>query len=122
VQTDTVRYANRSAPGRGEAYIAARWMHGEIAARSRLLNEFGDIELSKMPKESPVTGPMKTQPVEPASNVPTPVLPMMPTGKKLKKAPQPKQNPKTRAEAVRIAKAKITRRNSLRKQREALRG
>jgi hypothetical protein len=86
------------------------------------LNELGRIELSNMPKESPVTGPMRTQPVERASNVPTPVLPMMPMGGKLKKAPQPRQKTTTRTEAVRVAKAKITRRNSLRKQRQALKG
>jgi hypothetical protein len=82
-----------------------------------LLNKLAQIELSKMP----VTGPMKTQPVERASNMTTPVSPMMPTGGRLKNAPQPK-NKRTRAEAVRVAKAKITRRNSLRKQREAMRG
>jgi hypothetical protein len=48
-------------------------------------------------------------------------LPMMPTGRRLKEAPQPKKK-RTRTEAVRVAKAKITRRNSLRKQREALKG
>jgi hypothetical protein len=85
-------------------------------------NELDRIALSNMPKESPVTGPMITQPVERASNVPTPVLPMMPSGGKLKKAPQPRQKTTTRTEAVRVAKAKITRRNSLRKQRQALKG
>jgi hypothetical protein len=42
-------------------------------------------------------------------------------GGKLTNAPSPKQKSSTRTEAVRAAKAKITRRNSLRKQREALR-
>ena len=86
------------------------------------LNEFGQSELSSMPKSKPVTGPMRTQPVERASIMPTQVLPMMPTtGKKMKSTPQPNQKP-TRTEAVRVAKTKITRLNSLRKQREALRG
>jgi hypothetical protein len=78
------------------------------------LNKLAQIELSKMT----VTGPMKTQPVEHAANITTPVLP---TGGKSKNPPQPKKK-RTRTEAVRVAKAKITRRNSLRKQREALRG
>jgi hypothetical protein len=86
------------------------------------LNELGQRELSTMPKSRKATGPMRTQPVERASIMPTQVLPMMPTtGKEIKTAPQTNQKP-TRSEAVRIAKAKITRRNSLRKQREALRG
>jgi hypothetical protein len=88
----------------------------------RLLNELGQIELSTMPKSEPVTGPMRTQPVEPAANVATPVLPLMPAGGKLKKPPPSKQKLTTRTDAVRVAKAKIMRRNSLRKQREALRG
>jgi hypothetical protein len=74
-----------------------------------------------MPKNKPITGPMRTQPVQRASMMPTQVLPMMPTVGKVAKTPQPK--PKTtRTEAVRVAKARITRRNSLRKQREAMRG
>jgi hypothetical protein len=44
---------------------------------------------------------------------------MMPTAGKLKKLAQPKPEP-TRADEVRAAKARITRRNSLRKQRAAL--
>ncbi|HJZ20817.1 MAG TPA: hypothetical protein VJ226_07655, partial [Bradyrhizobium sp.] len=75
------------------------------------------IELSKMT----VTGPMKTQPVARASNITTPVLPMMPTDGTLKNTPPPEKK-RTRTEAVRVAKAKITRRNSLRKQREAMKG
>jgi hypothetical protein len=82
-----------------------------------LLNKLAQIELTKMK----VTGPMKTQPVERASNITTPVLPMRPTGGTLKNTPQPKKK-RTRTEAVRVAKAKITRRNSLRKQREAMKG
>jgi hypothetical protein len=62
---------------------------------------------------------MRTQPIEPASAVPTPTLPLMPVAGKVKKAALPKAKP-TRLEDVRIAKAKITRRNSLRKQRQAL--
>jgi hypothetical protein len=74
-----------------------------------------------MPKNRPTTGPMITQPIERASIMPTPVLPMMPTAGKAKTSMGLKQKP-TGADGVRIAKAKITRLNSLRKQRDALRG
>jgi hypothetical protein len=74
-----------------------------------------------MPKYVPTAGPMRTQPIERASIIATPVLPMMPSAGNVKKAPQSKQTP-TRIDGVRVAKAKITRRNSLRKQRDALRG
>jgi hypothetical protein len=53
--------------------------------------------------------------------MPTQALPMMPMVGKPMKAPQPKKQP-TRTEAVRAAKAKITRRESLRKQRDAQKG
>jgi hypothetical protein len=44
---------------------------------------------------------------------------LMPTVGMMKKAPQPKQKP-TPTEALRAATAEITRRESLRKQRQAL--
>jgi hypothetical protein len=74
-----------------------------------------------MPKNKPTTGPMRTQPIERASIMPTPVLPMMPTAGKARTTTEPKQR-LSRADEVRVAKAKITRRNSLRKQRDALKG
>jgi len=74
-----------------------------------------------MPKIKPTAGPMRTQPIERASTIPTPVLPMMPMAGKADKTAQPMRRP-TRADGVRVAKAKITRRNSLRKQRDALKG
>jgi hypothetical protein len=74
-----------------------------------------------MPKNKPTTGPMRTQPIERASIMPTQVLPMMPTVGKVAKTPQLKQET-ARTEAVRVAKARITRLNSLRKQRDTLRG
>jgi hypothetical protein len=46
---------------------------------------------------------------------------MMPTAGKAAKTPHPKQQP-TRMEAVRAAEARIMRRNSLRKQRDAQKG
>jgi hypothetical protein len=51
--------------------------------------------------------------------MPKEMLPMMPTVGGVKKAPKPKQKP-TRTEAIRVAKARITRRNSLLIQRKAL--
>jgi hypothetical protein len=85
-------------------------------------NQFGRSELSMMPKTKPTsTGPMRTQPTERGSIMPTQVQPMMPTAGKATKSQQPKQQ-LTRTEAVRAAKARITRRNSLRKQRDALKG
>ena len=72
-----------------------------------------------MPKREPAsTGPMSVQPVERGSTAAT-QLHMRPTADleiKLAK----KQTPRT--EAVRIAKARIMRRNSLRKQRQAQKG
>jgi hypothetical protein len=53
--------------------------------------------------------------------MPTPVLPLMPAVGNVKKTVQPKQKA-TRADGVLVAKARITRRNSLRKQRDALKG
>jgi hypothetical protein len=85
------------------------------------LNELGRKELPTMPKNRATAGPMRTQPIERASIMPTPVLPMMPTAGKAKTSMEPEQKP-TRADGVRVAKAKITRRKSLRKQRDALRG
>jgi len=64
---------------------------------------------------------MKTQPTERGSIMPTQVLPMMPTVGEQRKTSQSKQKP-TRTEAVRAAKARMTRRNSLRKQRDAQKG
>jgi hypothetical protein len=46
---------------------------------------------------------------------------MMPTAGKVDKTAQPKQKP-AMADRVRVAKAIITQRNSLRKQRDALEG
>jgi hypothetical protein len=71
-----------------------------------------------MSKNKPAIGPMITQPIERPSILPTQVQPRLPhVG--VNKTPLPKQNP-TMAEAVRAAKAEITRRESLRKQRQAL--
>jgi hypothetical protein len=71
-----------------------------------------------MPKnKSASTGPMSVQPVEHGSIAPM-QLRMMPTTETETKTGLPKKRT-PRAEAVRIAKARIMRRNSLRKQRQA---
>jgi hypothetical protein len=93
----------------------------ELIHNQPVLNELEQSELSTMPKGKSTAGPMRTQPIGRAAIIATPVQPKMPTVGKVKKAPQPKQKP-TRTDDVRAAKAKITRRNSLRKQREALQG
>jgi hypothetical protein len=72
-----------------------------------------------MAKSKSTTGPMRTQPGERTSIVPTQVLPEMPNTRNTARAAPPKQEP-TRNDAVRAAKARISRRNSLHKQREAL--
>jgi len=85
-------------------------------------NEVDLNALSKMAKDRQTsTGPMRTQPAESGSVLPTPVQPIMPMVGKATKAPYPKERP-TRSEAVRAAKAKIMRRNSLRIQRDAQKG
>jgi len=83
------------------------------------LNQMGVTWLSLMPKDDPTTGPMPTQPVEHASTTPTQGLPMMPSVGSVKQAPKPEQKP-TRAQAIGVAKARITRRNSLLIQRKTL--
>lgn len=71
-----------------------------------------------MPTNKTTIGPMRTQPIVRASIL---TAPMIPTVGMATRAPQPKQEP-TKTEAIRIEKARITRLNSLRKHREALKG
>jgi hypothetical protein len=83
-----------------------------------------------MPNKQPPSdsaGPMGMQPLQRGASTPTQTLPKMPganadvEGAKQgqAKTPAPGKGPRTRKEAVRAALAKITRRNSLRKQRDA---
>ena len=68
-------------------------------------------------------GPMQ-QPVE-NTPVATQMLPLMPGARETttpRAKPAPPKQPRTRTEAVRAALARITRRNSLRKQRDAQKG
>ena len=73
-----------------------------------------------MPNSKSVTGPMRMQPIERGSTMPTQVP--MPhaagTGTKVQSA----KKPLTRNDEVRAAKARIMRRSSLQKQRDALKG
>jgi hypothetical protein len=78
------------------------------------------FEMPESKKPVP-TGPMRMQPLDRGSGMPTQGLPMMPSAGKAAVPPQEKQQP-SRAEAVRAAKARITRRNSLRKQRDVQKG
>jgi hypothetical protein len=94
------------------------------------LNENGRLALISMPdkkRNSGNTGPMGMQPFERGPVVSTQMQPMMPSArgkaagetKDETTAPAPETKQRTRTEAVRAALARITRRNSLRKQRDA---
>jgi hypothetical protein len=69
---------------------------------------------------------MGMQPVEHRLSAPTQMLPMMPCAQGVPQAetktPAPEKKPRTRKQAVRAALARLTRRNSLRKQRAAQKG
>ena len=71
------------------------------------------IGMSK--RQPPVTGPMNMQPVEYAAI--SPALPLMPRPGQRKTGSAPQQRP-ARMDAIRKAKARVTRRASLLKQRE----
>ena len=76
-----------------------------------------------MPKKPPPldsTGPMGMQPMAHRPTAATQMLPCAIAEKKEMKD-ETQEQPPTRAEAVRAAQARITRRNSLRKQRDAQR-
>jgi hypothetical protein len=78
-------------------------------------------------RNSDNTGPMGMQPLERGPIAPTPMQPIMPSAQRNvaaetadeTKAPAPETKKLTRTEAVRAALARIMRRNSLRKQRQA---
>jgi hypothetical protein len=94
------------------------------------LNENGRRALTSMPhkkRNSDNTGPMGMQPFERSPTAPIQMQPVMPSARRNvteetkdetgTPAPQTKQ--RTRVEVLRAALARITRRNSLRKQRQA---
>jgi hypothetical protein len=90
-------------------------------ARAWLRTISAATRLSRMQESKPRrTGPMIMQPIDRGATMPVPLLPAMPSpgGSDASKKPLPKAK-LTRTDAVRLAKAKITRRNSLRKQRLA---
>ena len=85
------------------------------------MNQFAQKALSAMPRPNPpLTGPMSVQPVEHSSITLMQSRPMASETNSKPKKPPRKQS--SRADAVRIAKAKISRRGSLSKQRQALKG
>jgi hypothetical protein len=91
----------------------------EIAA-----NKAGNNALSVMAKQKlQSTGPMGMQPSHHGSTLPFSSQPVAPAlvGADAPVTPPAKTRP-TRIDAVRIAKARIMRRNSLRKQRQAQKG
>jgi hypothetical protein len=99
------------------------------SVRNRKSNKNHAYALTVMPKNDPPTdkpGPMGMQPIEHGPVASTQMLPLMPSTKgeteeeASPSAPEKKQ--RTRAEAVRAVWARITRRNSLRKQRDAQKG
>jgi hypothetical protein len=99
-------------------------------------NENARRALTEMPKNPPPldgTGPMRMQPVAHDPRAATPMLPTLPLAKTERKETkgETRQQPEViamqeqlpnRAQAVRRARARITRRKSLRKQRDAQRG
>ena len=95
-------------------------------------NKFDLCALNGMKKEKPEeppmpAGPMKMQPIDRSATMPAPMLPLSPSSsdsevEQTSRAPtsRAKASP-TRTDEVRAAKARITRRNSLLKQRQAQR-
>lgn len=85
------------------------------------MNQFARKALSAMPRPNPpLTGPMSVQPVEHGSITLMQSRPM--TSETTAKPKKASRKQSARADAVRIAKAKISRRGSLSKQRQALKG
>jgi hypothetical protein len=83
------------------------------------LNQFACHALAAMPQtKEPLTGPMNVQPL--AHGLDTLMQPQATTPATETKPKKLARKQSARADAVRIAKAKISRRSSLRKQRQAL--
>jgi hypothetical protein len=93
-----------------------------ITFREVRLNKSRPVALMGMAKSgSSSAGPMRTQPLQLGSSQPT--QPLMPSANPEMKVQgrAPRKSP-SRTEQVDAVKAKISRRNSLRKQRAALKG
>jgi hypothetical protein len=102
-----------SGPERGERAVVSQQRPCEPS------NELGSNELSLMAKsKSPSIGPMSVQPVEHSATARNQLPTIVSTIGEDRKTPLPKSQ-QARMDAVRIAKARIMRRNSLRKQRQA---
>jgi len=88
--------------------------------RATFSNKSRSGALVGMPKAGPSSaGPMRTQPLTRDSIQPT--QPFMPSaGREMKLQDRPSRTSPSKAGQVDAAKAKISRRNSLRKQRDAL--
>lgn len=122
---DRTRREAKSAVDRSNDDRSDRSSTGKFVSSS---NENDRCALTVMANRQPPsdsTGPMGTQPVDHGLRAPTQMLPTMPGAGENKEAdtkvPAP-QEKRTRAQAVRAALARITRRNSLRKQRHAQKG
>jgi hypothetical protein len=98
-------------PRYGNARIALK-VRADLDLRFRS-NKPGRSALSVMPENKPTTGPMSTQPVRCTET------PMISSVGKVTSASQPAKK-SARTEAISAEKAKTTRLNSLRKQRQAL--
>lgn len=84
------------------------------------MNRIARKTLSVMPRpKPPLTGPMSVQPVEHGSVT---LMQLRPMTTVTNDKPKASRKQSARADAVRIAKAKISRRDSLSKQRQALKG
>jgi hypothetical protein len=106
-----------------EPFLIGRRKQARKGSKSRA-NKTGNNALFVMAKQKlQSTGPMGIQPSYHGSTMAIPLQPAMPGpgGTDASVRPPPKAKP-TRTEAVRIAKARIMRRNSLRKQRQAQKG
>lgn len=93
----------------------------ELAPKPGLagLNQFACQALSAMPQpKEPLTGPMNVQPLDHGLDTLMQPQAMTPATEPKPRKLSSKQSPM--ADAVRIAKAKISRRSSLMKQRQAL--
>jgi hypothetical protein len=103
-----------------EPFLVGRRKQTRKGSKSRA-NKTGNNALSLMAKPKlQSAGPMRIQPSCHGSTMPFPLQPAMPAPIAADNSVTPPSKSKlTRTEAVRIAKARIMRRNSLRKQRQA---
>ena len=108
----------------GDGTFRARWNQQQARARGvHASNNLSSYALSRMQRSKPrYAGPMSMQPADRSSTMPAPMLPAMSLSNEPVRRQAALPKTKSRTDAVRAAKAKITRRNSLRKQRQAQKG